>query len=357
MQKETKSTILVVDDDQRVLNSTKTWLTSEGFNLLTASNESEALKSVISNPVEVALVDFRIGKEDGISVARRLRQADEDVKIIILTGFPSYETAVRAMKIGAFDYLSKASSNLKILSTIKKAIEERNKENTVKAHNSSLDRRIKLILFCNHSLIKERLENLSKKSLDFKLVKAFPSVDSFKIKNLEEEIYIALVCAGCNIKNFKDSYVVFPEIYRSFPGIKTLIINENFSDRQKVELLKLGVRGFFSQDSSSDKLEKALTLIAKGELWVSRNVTQLSLKDMVNYKPASTMNGRNISGLTLREIEILRNITSGLKNKEIADKLSISEPTVKTHVNRIFKKLGVDNRTKAILTAMERKII
>jgi len=355
MYKEVKSTILVVDDDHRVLNSLKMWLNSEGFNPLTAANEKEALKAVINNPVDVGLVDFRIGKEDGITVAKRLKDADEDLKIIILTGFPSYETAVQAMKIGVFDYLSKASSNEKIMAALKKAIAERSQQQTVKDQDTSRDKRIKLILFCNHSLIKERLENLSENSLDFKLVKSYTSIDSFKVKNPSQEIHIALVCVGCHLKTFSDSYTVFPELYRSLPGIKILIINESFSDQQKVELLKLGVRGFFSQDSSSDKLEKALTHIAKGELWVSRNVTQLSLKDMVNYNSANPMRGKESFGLTLREIEILKKITVGLKNREIAEKLAISETTVKTHANRIFKKLGVNNRTKAILVAMERK--
>lgn len=356
MQEEAKSTILVVDDDNRVLNSLKMWLTNEGFNSLAASNENEALNAVITNPVEVALVDFRIGKEDGITVAKKLRETDEDLKIIIFTGFPSYETAVQAMKIGVFDYISKASPNEKIIGTVKKAIVERDREKHVKNRKTLQDKRIKLVLFCNHSLIKERLENLSISSLDFKLVKSFPSIEDCKGKNFSNEICIALVCAGCNLKSFKDTYIVLPELYRCFPGIKTLIINENFSDRQKVELLKLGVGGFFSQDSSSDKLEKALAHIAKGELWVSRNITQLSLMEMVNSNSFNPLKGKEAFGLTTREIEILKTITVGLKNREIAEKLEISETTVKTHMNRIFKKLGVDSRTKAILTAMERKI-
>lgn len=357
MKEETKPKILVVDDDKRVLKSLRLWFSNEGFHPFLAINGNEALKVVIDNSVDVALVDYRIGKEDGITIAKQLKEVDDNLKIIILTGFPSYETAVQAMKIGVFDYLSKGTSNKKLLSAIKKALMERQSERTRTEDNNSEDQRKKVILFCNHSLIKERVENFLKGNQDFKLLMSFPSVDNFKVKNLSQEIHIALLCASCNLKKFKDAYQAFPELYRLLPGVKTLFINENFSDREKVELLKLGLRGFLPQDTSCDTLGKALNHVTKGELWISRQVSNLTLKDIAHNEPKlSHINNRNY-GLTEREIEILEKITQGLKNKQIAQHLSISEKTVKTHVNRILKKMGVDNRTKAVLVAMERKVI
>ena len=76
---------------------------------------------------------------------------------------------------------------------------------------------------------------------------------------------------------------------------------------------------------------------------------------MTQNEPQNTLDKNNTYGLTEREIDILRKITQGYKNKQIADQLEISEQTVKTHINRILKKLRVDNRTKAVLVAMERK--
>jgi len=357
MNEEAKAKILVVDDDKRVLKSMKLWLSSEGFSIMTTSNGEEALKTVINNSIDIALVDFRIGKEDGVSIAKQLQEVDEGIRIIMITGFPSYETAVQAMKIGVFDYLSKNVSNDKILNVINRALMERQNELKRKENDPSNDQRTKIILFCNHSLIKERVENFLKDNPEFKLVMSFPSVGAFRVKNLTQEIHIALLCSTCNMNSFKDAYSILPDLYRTLPGIKTLIINENFSDREKVDLLKLGIRGFFSQDSSCDILGKALSHINKGDLWVSRQVSYLSLKDIVNKEPTISMNRDKSHGLTVREIEILKKITHGHKNRQIANQLNISEKTVKTHVNRILKKLGVDNRTKAVLVAMERKIL
>ncbi len=357
MKEKPESTILVVDDDQQVLRSLKIWFKNEGFDPVTATTGDEALKALSEKQIDVALVDLRMSKEDGIEVSEKLRDADDNLKIIIMTGFPSYETAVKAMKVGVFDYISKGSSNEKIMSIIKKASDERKKERRTATQTATTENRITFILFCNHSLIKERLEHFSKANPEFKLVKSFPSVDAFKTRSVSQEVDVALVCAGCNLKTVTDAYNVFPELYRSYPGIKVVVINETFTDNEKVELLKLGIRGFSARDLSSEKLEKALQQVKKGEIWVSRTVTNLSLKDMAHYDATQVMLDKNVYGLTEREIEILRTMALGLKNKAIAEKLFISEKTVKTHVNRIFKKLGVSNRTRAILAAIENKIL
>lgn len=358
MNDKGKPTILVVDDDKQVLRSLKIWFKNEGFEPLTASNGTEALKTLKNKDVDVALLDLRMSKEDGIDIAQQMKTVDEQVKIIIMTGFPSYETAVNAMKTGVFDYISKGSSNEKIMAVVRKALELRTKEKPGELpEQPEVKPRITFVLFCSHSLIKERLENFSKSNPEFKLVKSFPSVDSFKTKSISQEIDVALVCAGCNLKTFKESYRVFPELYRSYPGIKPVVINETFVDKEKVELLKMGIRGFSSRDLNSEKLEKALRQVKRGEIWVSRSVTQLSLKEMNNYKTSAIMKDKNVFGLTEREVEILRTMALGLKNKAIAEKLFISEKTVKTHINRIFKKLGVANRTRAILSAIEKKLL
>lgn len=356
MNDDEKPTILIVDDDKQVLRSLKIWFRNEGFEPITVSDGNDALKILRGRPVDVALVDLRMSTSDGINVSRQLKEIDEHLKIIIMTGFPSYETAVKAMKVGVFDYISKGSSNEKIMNMVRKAVDERKKESRGIEKKPVGKDKITFILFCSHSLIMERLENFSRTNPEFRLIRSFPTVDSFKTRAVSQEVDVALVCASCNLKEFKDAYNIFPELYRNYPGIKPLIINETFADEEKVELLKLGIRGFSARDLNSEKLERALRNVKKGEIWVSRTVTHLSLKDMASYKTPSAMTAKNVFGLTEREIEILRTMALGLKNKAIAEKLFISEKTVKTHINRIFKKLGVANRTRAILAALENKV-
>ena len=359
-EKQRKPVILIVDDDKQVLKSLKIWLKNEGFKPLTANTGDEALALVEENPIEVALVDYRMCKEDGISVAQQLFDADEMLKIIMLTGFPSYETAVTAMKVGLYDYISKGSSNEKILETIHKAINERDTEISRTAPVAPAPGNdIRLILFCNHSLLKERLENYSSTHPGFKLIKSFPSLDAPGVKSITLQIDIALLCSSCILKSVRDSNSTLTDLYKIFPEIKPVVLNDNFTDPEKVELLKLGVRGFAPPDASAEKLEDVLQKVKKGEICVNRNVTNLSLQDMTSHTPSHIIkeNEEQANALTDREIEILKTMTLGLKNKEIAEKLFISEKTVKTHINHLFHKLGVDSRSKAVFRALERKLI
>lgn len=355
MQKQSKGSILIVDDDKKVLKSLSAWLKSEGYKTYISSAGSEAEKIIRNKEVDVALVDYRMSNGDGIALTKKLRAIDGDLRTIILTGFPSYESAVLAMKSGVFDYLSKSMPNQKILEVIKNAVKERRQGRIVRGKDTLGKNAIKIILLCDHSLIKERLESFSRANPKFELVKSFAEMDQLKEQRVSREIDIALICAGCCLKTFKDCYEVFPVLYRNFPGVKPVVINEDFTDKEKVELLKLGVRGFSSRDLSSGSLEKALISIKEGEVWVSRRVTNLSLQDMMDYRSIQ-QSQVEIPDLTGREIEILKTMTLGLRNKEIADRLFISEKTVKTHVNRIFKKLGVNTRTSAILAAIEKKV-
>ncbi|MCP5051102.1 MAG: response regulator, partial [bacterium] len=213
MKYKKKTGILIVDDDKQVLKSLKIWLKNEGFRAMTASNSGQALKLMSENIVDVALVDYRLSKENGIDVAQRLKEVDEKIKIIMLTGFPSYETAVEAMKTGIYDYISKGSPNEKILDVIISAIEERGREGFKQEQDSPGNDGVRLVLFCNHSLLKERLENFSGNSPGFRLIKSFPSLDSVQVRSFSQQIDIALVCAGCIVRSVDDAYGVFPELY------------------------------------------------------------------------------------------------------------------------------------------------
>ncbi|MGE5340768.1 MAG: response regulator [Candidatus Omnitrophota bacterium] len=373
MDTKTKPSILIVDDDKLVLKSFKMMLSREGFNVFTTFNGEEAMQYILENMIDVAVVDFRISKEDGLSVAQKLKNADQYLKIIMLTGFPSYETAVQSMKIGVFDYLSKNSSGEQIIEVLNKAVSERQAERAILEQNTSKDKRPKTVLFCNHSLIKERLETRSKKSQVFRLVKTFPTLDTLTEREASPDIEIALICAECNTAAFANPQAMIAQLSHIYPGSRILIINENFPDPQKVELLNFGIKGFCPDESGCEILEKAITDIAKGAFWVTAEVSKLfrdtspssSLPPLIPSPPKPSKNSETSShskyapdepGLTAKEKEILKRISDGAKNKEIADQLTISEATVKTHINRILKKLGVNTRTKAILAVVERKI-
>ncbi len=346
-----QKTILVVDDNPNIRNSMKLWLQNEGFRVSTASRGEEALEQIQQHPVDVVLVDFKLENETGIEIAGKLKECKPDLPVIMLTGFPSYETAVKAMKVGVSDYISKDEDNSKILTIISKAITDA--DNLQKIRSGSDSGRIPIVLACSHSLIRESLETFFSKQTQFKLEKTISSLDYFNIHRKLPEIEIALICAPCNFKKNNNHFSKIYKLQRALPKTKLVIINENLGEQDKIELLKMGVRGFFSQDLDSEQMYKALRLIDDGEIWASRKTLIKSVKDAYSVFPQNLSDTTKNFNLTIREQEILKALSLGLPNREIAEKLFISESTVKTHVNRVFKKLGVKNRASAILVAME----
>jgi len=348
--------LLIVDDEKDFLTSLQIWLENEGFRVLTAVNSQEALKIIQQEEIEVVLLDFRLGREDGFTAAKQLHEADDNLEIIILTAHPSYEAAVESIKSGLFDYLSKGDSNDKILGTIKKALQAREKELLEKGKSGSRQPLLKFIVLCNHSLIKERLETFSHHNPDFKLIKTYNSLEILDQKSSMPEVDVALVCAACCMEKDKRCFEFFNKLYQAMPQVKPVLFNEDFSEEKKVDLIRIGVKGFFSIDMGTDILKKALALIKEGETWASRRLLSIAIPSGPEYLKKYLPDKAQSFTLSQREKEILKTMALGLKNKDIADKLYISENTVKTHISNIFKKFGVNTRAQAILFSMEHRV-
>ena len=133
---------------------------------------------------------------------------------------------------------------------------------------------------------------------------------------------------------FSRDYVV---LFNVSPGM-------GFEDKALMQ----GARGFFYVQDNIEQFERGILAIYAGELWVSRKImTDYILEHRRPLLPLET----DGTGLTKRESEILGTIAEGASNEEVAEKLSISPHTVKSHLYNIFKKVGVSNRLQAALWA------
>jgi DNA-binding NarL/FixJ family response regulator len=135
------------------------------------------------------------------------------------------------------------------------------------------------------------------------------------------------------------------------------IILTTFDDDQLVLAgLKAGARGYLLKDVSLDQLVDAVKTVAAGGSLVAPVVTQRLLSGLERMQNEFTSLDRP-DPLTERETEILRLMAGGYSNKEIANSLSVAEGTVKNHVSNILSKLGVRDRTRAVLKAFELGIV
>ncbi|MCR4289976.1 MAG: sigma-54 dependent transcriptional regulator [Candidatus Scalindua sp.] len=121
-----KKQILVVEDDEYVLGSIKSVLDDEGYNVKTASNGLEALNLYRKAPYTLVVSDLKMPQMDGFELLKQLKDEYPDVSLILMTAYGSVRTAVEAMKIGAYDYLTKPVSPEELRLVVRRVFEKQN---------------------------------------------------------------------------------------------------------------------------------------------------------------------------------------------------------------------------------------
>jgi NarL family two-component system response regulator LiaR len=145
----------------------------------------------------------------------------------------------------------------------------------------------------------------------------------------------------------KDGVQAISEIRQEIPGVKILVLTSFAEDKRIIAAIEAGALGYLLKDSSPQELIRAVHTVYQGESSLHPTVAhKLIHRFQRSSKETQT------EPLTAREIKVLRLIAEGLSNHDIAKKLFISEPTVRTHVSNILRKLHLDNRTQAALYAL-----
>ena len=121
--------------------------------------------------------------------------------------------------------------------------------------------------------------------------------------------------------------------------------------------LQAGASGFLLKDSEPGDLQRAVRVVASGEALLAPTTTRRLIENFVEARPPQPRGATALNGLTDREREVLRLMTLGMTNAEIAATLIIAEQTTKTHVSRILQKLGLRNRVQAVVFGYETGLV
>ncbi len=110
------ASILVVDDEEIMREILEALLTREGYQVRLAATGAEGIELAKSVPFDTAIVDLMMPGIDGMATLQELKKADDELPILMITAFASVESAISAMKLGAFDYITKPFKNDEVLS-------------------------------------------------------------------------------------------------------------------------------------------------------------------------------------------------------------------------------------------------
>jgi DNA-binding NarL/FixJ family response regulator len=138
---------------------------------------------------------------------------------------------------------------------------------------------------------------------------------------------------------------------------KVLVLTTFDLDDYVYEALRSGASGFLLKDASANELAEAVRLVAAGDALLSPGVTRRLIAEFARMGAPRSPGRQQLDGLTERESEVLALVARGMSNAEIAGYLVVAEQTVKTHVSRILMKLGLRDRTQAVVLAYETGLV
>jgi len=212
---------------------------------------------------------------------------------------------------------------------------------------------IRILVVDDHSLVREGIITMLSIYEDFKVVgDAENGEEAIKkvIKLQPEVILLDINMPGMNgIETAK-------RILEDTPETKIIILSMEVTQDYISEAIKAGVAGYLAKDTKKDILAEAIRKVMQGEQYFGEKISQVIFKGFYRQSKGERIATQN-KDLSKREVEVLRLITSGMSNREIADKLFISIRTVDAHRNHIMQKLNLKSTAELVKYAIREKII
>jgi len=159
------------------------------------------------------------------------------------------------------------------------------------------------------------------------------------------DAHVARPAAGALLSNILDHY----------PEARIIVVAEKFDSGESYSLLQMGAKGLLTYDEARDQLPRALPLVANGGFWVPRAVLSGFVDSVLGGARSRRLKADTSTDLSRREQEVLNSLLENMANKEIGNKLNISERTVKFHVSNLLSKFGVRRRADLILLCYQKR--
>jgi two-component system, NarL family, nitrate/nitrite response regulator NarL len=210
---------------------------------------------------------------------------------------------------------------------------------------------IRLVLADDHPLILDGIEQLVRLAGDLTVLERCVTGEE-ALRAVEEHRPDVLVL---DLRMpVMDGFEVLREMRRRRLPTRVVILTAALSEREMLDVIRLGVYGVVLKEMAPRLLVQCLRKVHAGEQWIEKRSLLDAMEAMMRREAGAR---EAASELTPREIQLIRMVAEGLRNKEIAEQLSISEGTVKVHLHNVYKKLRVDNRVSVRRYAEEKGLI
>ena len=212
-----------------------------------------------------------------------------------------------------------------------------------------MSKKIRVLIVDDHTVVRDGLNALLSAEPSMQVVgTAADGVEALKwAKELKPDVILLDL-----VMPRMDGVQATVEIKRAYPEARILVLTSFAENHMVFSAIKAGAIGYLMKDTSSEELIQAIRDTYHNKPALGPEIARKLMQDIQQQDGQSS----DESALTEREIEILQHMARGKTNQEIADELVLSERTVRTHVTNILAKLGLSNRTQAVLYALRQGI-
>lgn len=214
---------------------------------------------------------------------------------------------------------------------------------------------IRIVIADDHPIVRDGLRKLLKLEDDFEVVGE--AGDGREVLDRVQELDPDVVLLDLRMPNL-DGLSALQILQQSNKRTKVIVLTASEDKNEFVQAMKLGCSGIVLKQTAPELIVKSIRKVYGGEIWLDSNTTAAVMRQFSSPgdMPSSTGSGksRERSPLSQREREIVQLVAQGFKNKEMAEKMFISEQTVKNHLHNIFDKLGVSDRLELALYAIHK---
>lgn len=166
-----------------------------------------------------------------------------------------------------------------------------------------------------------------------------------------ERVQVALISARQGADS-RAGFALSREIRSGAPSTRVIMLLDSSERTPVIEAFRSGARGVFCRTESLKLLAKSIKCVHEGQIWASSSELHFLLEAMSEPVPMSFLSANGDALLSTREMDVVRCVAEGLSNREIAQRLTLREHTVKNYLFRIFDKLGVSSRVEVVLYAL-----